>query len=367
MTDGSLFGTFEGGAIGVANTGYIKIDNEILSYTSISSNDIDITAASRAIDDSLKSIHESGSVVEKYEFNGVSLRKINREHDLSDKEKGFNSYYIELADKRKPFLATKAGGGDQVKASQNIPFEIIDPRLNTITPSGTDVTARIKTTSGTSISGNEASFTDKGYENVAINKMNYLDDPRIVASKVNEYGILNGEKSFGLELTLSTINEHVSPVVDLETANIVLISSLIDDKVTDFTTDSRPRVPGMDPNSAIYETKRINLEFPSNSIQVMFDGHRDAEANFRVFYKLYRNDAVDVQQNYIPFNTNGLSDKTVNPNTTLNAFSEYKYSAENTPQFNGFMIKVVMTANTQANPPRLKNFRAIALRSFEIT
>ena len=367
LTDGSLFGTFEGGAIGVANTGYIKIDNEILSYTSISSNDIDITAASRAIDDSLKSIHESGAVVEKYEFNGVSLRKINREHDLSDKEKGFNSYHIELADKTKAFLATKAGGGDQVKASQNIPFEIIDPRLNTITPSGTDVTARIKTTSGTSISGNEASFTDKGYENVAINKMNFLDDPRIVASKVNEYGILNGEKSFGLELTLSTINEHVSPVVDLETANIILISSLIDNKVTDFTTDSRPRIPGMDPNSAIYETKRINLEFPSNSIQVMFDGHRDAGANFRVFYKLYRNDAVDVQQNYIPFNTNGLSDKTVNPNTTLNAFSEYKYTAENTPQFNGFMIKVVMTANTQANPPRLKNFRAIALRSFEIT
>ena len=151
---------------------------------------------------------------------------------------------------------------------------------------------------------------------------------------------------------------------------------LIDNKVANFITDSRPRVPGMDPNSAIYETKRINLEFPSNSIQVMFDGHRDAEANFRVFYKLYRNDAVDVQQNYIPFNghsspnqhqSDGSSDKLVNPNTTLNAFSEYKYTAENTPQFNGFMIKVVMTSNTQANPPRLKNFRAIALRSFEIT
>ena len=367
LTDGTLFGTFEGGAVGVANTGYVKIDNEILSYTSITGNEIDITAASRAIDESLKSIHESGTVVEKYEFNGVSLRKINKEHDISDKEKGFNSYYIELADKTKPFNATKAGGGDQVKASQNIPFEIIDPRISTITPTGTDVTARIKTTSGTSLSGNEASFTDKGYENVSLNKLNYLDDPRIVASKVNEYGILGGAKSFGLELTLSTRNEHVSPVVDLDTANIVLISNLINNKVTDYTTDSRPRVPGFDPNSAIYETKRINLEFPSNSIQVMFDGHRDAEAEFRVFYKLFRNDAVGVQQNYIPFNTNGLSDKTVNPNTTLDAFSEYKYTAENTPQFNGFMIKVVMTANTQANPPRFKNFRSIALRSFEIT
>ena len=99
----------------------------------------------------------------------------------------------------------------------------------------------------------------------------------------------------------------------------------------------------------------------------MFDGHRDAEANFRVFYKLFRNDAVDVQQNYVPFNSNGLSDKTVNPNTTLNAFSEYKYTAENIPQFNGFMIKVVMTSNNQADAPRFKDFRAIALRSFDIT
>ena len=217
------------------------------------------------------------------------------------------------------------------------------------------------------MSGSEASFTDKGYENVALNKLNYLDDPRIVASKVNEYGILNSEKSFGLELTLSTRSEHVSPVVDLERANIVVISNLIDNKVTDFTTDSRPRVPGFDPNSAIYETKRINLEFPSNSIQVMFDGHKDGEAEFRVFYKLFRNDAIGVQQNYIPFNSTGLSDKTVNPNTTLNAFSEYKYTAENTPQFNGFMIKVVMTSNSQADAPRFKNFRAIALRSFQIT
>ena len=315
----------------------------------------------------MKSIHESGSVVEKYEFNGVSLRKINREHDISDKEKTFNSYYIELEDKTKPFNATKAGGGNQLKASQNIPFEIIDPRISTITPSGTNVTARIKTTSGTSISGSEASFIDKGYENVALNKLNYLDDPRIVASKVNEYGILNNEKSFGLELTLSTINENVSPVVDLDTANIVLISNLVDNKVTDFTTDSRPRVPGFDPNSAIYETKRINLEFPSNSIQVMFDGHKDGEGEFRVFYKLFRNDAVGVQQNYIPFNSNGLSDKTVNPNTTLNAFSEYKYTAENVPQFNGFMIKVVMTSIVKQMHQDLRDFRAIALRSFDIT
>ena len=47
-------------------------------------------------------------------------------------------------------------------------FEVIDPRITSITPTGTDITGRIKTTSGTSLSGNEASFVDKGYENVAL-------------------------------------------------------------------------------------------------------------------------------------------------------------------------------------------------------
>ena len=366
VADGSLFTTFEGATVGAGLTGYIKVDNEIISYNSISGNDIIISSSNRSVDSSLKSIHNSGATVEKYEFNGVSLRRINREHNVSTNERTFNSYYINLVDKHVSFNTTKAGGGDQLKASQNIPFEVIDPRITTVSPTGTTVNARIKTTSGTSISGSEASFQDKGYENVALNKMNFLDNPRIIASKVNEYGLLNNQKSFALELILSTNNKNVSPVIDLDTTNIIAISNLVDDKVTNFATASGPRISGSDPNSAIYETKRINLEFASNSMYVQFDGHREGDADFHVFYKLFRNDSSDVQQIYVPFNGDGSPDKVVKSNTTINGFSEYKYTAENTPHFNGFMIKVVMTSKNQAKPPRLKNFRSIALRSFAI-
>ena len=110
----------------------------------------------------------------------------------------------------------------------------------------------------------------------------------------------------------------------------------------------------------------INLEFVSNSLFVQFDGHREAEGDIRVFYKLMRSDGDDTHATYIPFNTNGSPDKVVNPNKNNKTFSEYKFTAENTPQFNGFMIKVVMTSTSQAKPPRIKNFRSIALRSFEI-
>ena len=366
LTSGTDFSTFEGTAVGSGHTGYLLIDREVIAYNSISGNTITIDSADRGIDSSLRSNHDASALVYKYEFNGVSLRKVNKIHNIDPREKTFDSYYLKVATGGKAFDITKNGGGSELQISQNVPFEIIDPRLTSITPTGTNITGRIKTTSGTSMSGNEASFTDKGYENVAINQLNYLDSPRIIASKVNEENLLNNRKSFGLELTLSTSQPDVSPVVHLDKLNVVAMSNLVDDKVANFETDSRPKISGLDPNTAIYETKRINLEFVSNSIFVQFDGHRQPEGQFRVFYKLFRGDGDDKNQNYIPFNTNGLPDRTVNANSLRNAFSEYKFTVENTAQFTGFMIKVVMTSTSQAKPPRLKNFRAIALRSFQI-
>ena len=364
LTNGTDFTTFEGTAVGSGHTGYLLIDKEIIAYESISSNQI--TISERAVDESLKSNHDSSTLAHKYEFNGLSLRKINTDHNIDPREKTFDSYHLKIATDGKTFQKTKTGGGDVLHVSQNVPFEVIDPRITSITPTGTDITGRIKTTSGTSLSGNEASFVDKGYENVALNQLNYLDSPRIIASEINELDLLGSEKSFGLELTLSTSQPDVSPVVHLDTLNVVAISNLVDDKVTNFETDSRPKISGLDPNTAIYETRKINLEFVSNSIFVQFDGHREPEGEFRVFYKLFRGDGDDVNQSYIPFNGNGLPDKTVNANALRNAFSEYKFTVENTAQFTGFMIKVVMTSTSQAKPPRFKNFRAIALRSFEI-
>ena len=370
LSSGTNFTTFEGGAVGVGTAGYLLIDKEIIQYNTISGNTITIDGADRGIDSSLKSNHAANTLVYKYEFNGVSLRKINKEHDIDPREKTFDSYFIGInttgSETEPAFITTKSGGGSAVHVSQNIPFEAIDPQITSITPTGTKVSGRIKTTSGTSISGNEGSFTDKGYENVALNKLNYLDDPRMIASKVNEYELLGNQKSFALELTLTTDNEDVSPVIDLENPNIIAISNLVDDRVDDFETASGPKIPGSDPNTAIYETKMINLEFTSNSLFVQFDGHREAEGDIRVFYKLIRGDSDDDHATYIPFNTNGLPDKIINPNRTRNAFSEYKFTAENTAQFNGFMIKVVMTSTNQAKPPRIKNFRSIALRSFKI-
>ena len=364
VNDASILANFEGSAVSASNKGYVKIGGELISFEVVNTSTNELSTIVRAVDNSLKTNHSANDPVEKYEFNEVSLRKINKTHDISDDTKTFDKYYITLSDTTKMFGSTKAGGGKSLQVSQNIPFEAINPKINTITPTGTNISARIKTTSGTSISGNEASFVDKGYEPVALNKLNVLDSPRIVASKTNEYELMSEKKSFALELTLSTTNADVSPMIDLDTCNVIGISNLVNKPVSDYVTDSRPRIQGLDPNSGIYETNRIDLEFPANSIQLQFDGNRDATANIIAMYKLFRNDGNDSEQIWIPFNSNGLPDKTVASNQKVNSFSEYKFTAENTPQFNGFQIKVIMESTNQAKAPRIKNLRAIALRSF---
>ena len=371
VADGSAFTTFEGSPVGAANTGYLLIDKEIISYQTISGNIITIEERNynTEITDSRYSSHAQNTNVFKYEVNGVSLLKVNKIHDVDPRERTFNSYHVSLSDATKTFSTTKAIGGGAVEITQNIPFEYIKPSINLVSPSGTTISARIRTTTGTSINdGNtmpQTSFADNGYETVTINQLNRLDSPRLIASEVNETELLNGEKSFELEMLLSTVDENVSPMVDLDTTNIVIMSNLINKPDIDYTSDSRINIPGFDPHSAIYETKIINLNFPGNSVFVQFDGHRMGDSDFKVFYRLFRNDENPIGQSYIPFNKDGSPDVFVNSNINEDGFSEYKYTSENTPQFNAFQIKIVMISSDQSQAPRVKNLRAIALESFD--
>ena len=43
-------------------------------------------------------------------------------------------------------------------------------------------------------------------------------------------------------------------------------------------------------------------------------------------------------------------------------FKEYQFTVDNLPEFTGFTIKIVMSGTNQAQPPRIKDLRAIAVR-----
>ena len=396
LANTSKFETFENVGVGTTNPGYALVGNEIISYTGVNGNAL--TGITRNIDATGTFAHNGGDLIAKYELNGVSLRRINRDHTLSDattsNPRELDSYAIKIdmssngidrsvntSFPKLGFNSSKKVGGDKVLGGNNIQFETITPNIEHLIFTNTSLSASVRTVSGTSINGNESSFEDQGYESITLGSPNYLSTPRVLASKKNEDVLLTdlpGNKSLTLDLEFGSDNSFVSPVVDLDRVNMVLTSNRLNNPVSNFSEDNRVRVTGEDPNAAIYITKKVDLSNPANSIKVLLDAYRDESANIRVLYKIFNDDSdidatpynlfpgynnIDDLGNVIDVaNNDGLSNYFVTPSASRSEFKEYEFFVDDLPEFTGFQLKIVMTGTNQAKPPIIRSLRTIAVR-----
>ena len=398
VVSSSNFATFEGVGVGTTNFGYAIIGDEIISYTGVANGSI-TGITTRGIDDTVKSSHSSGDLIEKYEFSGVSLRRINKTHDMNSpaatvsNPKDLDFYHLKVdmnsdgedrSGGTKPdrfFSSTKRGGGNRIEASQNVQFETLTPNVQTITPNGTGVAARVRTISATSIDGTEQSFADQGFESVAIDEQNHFETPRMIASKVNESRQLSdlpGNKSMTFEVLMSSIDPNVSPVIDLDRVSAILTTNRINSPVSNFATDSRVNQTGKDPCASSYVSNLILLENPATSLQVKFASYRRNSSDIRVFFKIISEGSTEnsIDRDFELFpgfdnidqfgsiinksNNNGKPDNKITPSISLE-FKDYEFSIDQLPPFTKFQIKIDMVGTNQAQPPFIKDLRAIAL------
>ena len=392
------FTSFEGIPVSASNPGYIWINNEIISYTSVGSGTL--TIGQRGRFGSPSRLHAVGDVAYKYELNGVSLSRINRQHALPSNStlnrlRGTDKYHLEFdrsylsdrsaADTQLSFTDERVVGGSNCKASQNIQFSSVAPYFNVLVPDNTSVSSLLRTTSGTSVDGNETSFVDQGFQPVALNDFNDFSTPRLVASRLNETNLLSStnNKSLTLGITLSTSNSNLSPVVDSsESATFVFARNRINKPIENYAYDSRVNALSGDPHSSVYISKRVDLKQPANSLKVLLSAYRHASSDFRVLYKLIRPDSSEVDQSYQLFpgysnltdsNGDGIGETIVDvalndglPDSFVRAsnedeYLEYQFTANDISEFSGFVIKIVMNGTNEAYAPRFKDLRAIAL------
>ena len=398
----SEFVTFEGIPVGVGSTGYVKVDEEIIGYKSMTPNGSgggtldDIT---RAVDGTQQLPHFTPASVFKYELNGVSLRRINTQLQLADLPIDLDSYYVGYAVTMGKNRTTdgsgiselsfnEAGfaGGSLAKATRNIQYDSIVPNFNVITPSTvTRASATVRTVTGTSVGGNEVSFQDKGYVPVQLNAINKFTSPRLICSKINADTYLTSlerNKGFVTSLLLATSNEYVSPVVDINNTFSEFGSNRMNNPVTDYSNSADTRSWRYDKHRAIYVSQQVNLDKPADGLKVLVSAYRDDTADFRVLYSLVRpGDGVEQEFEFFPGYDNlndttgdgfgnevkdisknsGLPDSQV-PASLDGQFRDYQFTANSLGDFVGYTIKIVMSGTNQAKPVKLKDVRTIALK-----
>jgi hypothetical protein len=250
-----------------------------------------------------------------------------------------------------------------------------------MTPPGTSVGGRVRTISATSADGSESSFADKGFEAISIDEQNHFDTPRMIASKVNEdrqLSDLPGNKSLTFEVLMTSDSPNVSPVVDLDRVSAILTTNRINSPVSNFVTDNRVNQTGQDPCASTYVSNLIVLDNPATGIVVDFAAYRRVDSDIRVFYKVIEEgstensldkdfelfpgfDNIDQDGKIInPANNSGKPDDEVTPSVG-DEFKDYSFSSRELQPFKKFQIKIDMVGTNQAQPPFIKELRAIAL------
>jgi len=402
------FETFENQPVSNTNPGYIKINGEIIAYEGVTSTSL--SGITREIDSTKIQNHYQNDIVQKYEINGISLRRLNKSHSLQDStiqdSIGLDYYNLKIQmdsdgktdplpygqtdrtiDTTYPKLyikESKSTGGGYISASQNIQYSVMRPVIQTTTVAGTNISSTIRTVSGKSIDGNEVSFEDQGFEQINLNSNNYFTSPRAIFSPINEsIGLseIEGNKSLNLNIRFSSADNYVSPVLDLDRVGVILTSNRVNSKILDYSKDNRVSSLTEDPSAFTYASNTIELSIPANSLKLLCTAYVNTFSDLRAFYSIQKNPYED--PSYFPFpgfnnindygqvidesKSDGTSDRRVpkvdilSNGSEQDIFKEYEFTANNIESFRYFTIKLIGTSTNQAFPPRIKDLRVIAL------
>ena len=356
---------------------FIKINDEIMKYTTISGTNV--SNITRAQGGTTATSHADGSTVEFYSLHGVPLTEVNKTF-TAIANISMDSYTLTLTST--PTIGgsgVASNGGKLVTASENAIYNVSDLLLSTMILPNTSVSPKLRGTTGTSPAGSETSFSiTSAADSVVIPLEENFDHDvtRMIASPINETNEMGGSKSLNVDLILSSSKENLTPVIDLSRANFVAVANRLNN--VDSSSDVYPTTDYVamtgkegDQNAAIYMTKRVTLENPATSLRVFFSAYRHSTAEIKVLYKILRTDDAsnfdDLAWTF--FNTNGDPDSSTPSSLTANDLRDYMYTAGVTDDgigtaldsFIQFSIKIVLQGTNAAQPPRIKDFRALAL------
>jgi len=143
-------------------------------------------------------------------YNGFLPAHLNRIHNVVDLE--IDSFVIEIPSE----YATKTGltGGSEIMGSRNFQIDMVHPIINELLIDGTGIDWSLQNITGTSINGAQSPYLRRDYVPCINNEDIFMDEPMILASRENQEGFLDNDKSMKMIGLMYSENENVSPIID---------------------------------------------------------------------------------------------------------------------------------------------------------
>ena len=268
------------------------------------------------------------------------------------------------------------GGGDGILATEQYIMDIFRPNIDIQQPINTTVSFDASYTTSKSYAGSETAYATPATTNsITNNDDNYLDDPHVITTSIRDTAL--SRSSFFINVNMTSSDDYVTPIIDIQRANVTTIHNIIDkqdDTATVGYNIPLDWIPDSDAyfGSAIAKhlTKTITLVEPATGIKVLVDVNRPSTSDFDVYYKTLETGAdtpIEDQNWVLASKIEPSSNHAIMPiSNGYSDFREYRYTIGGdyigalTP-FSVYQIKIVMHSTSSSNVPRFKRLRTIAL------
>jgi hypothetical protein len=255
-----------------------------------------------------------------------------------------------------------------------------------ILPSNTSITAYAKMATSTTTK-------DAAYFNININGDTDLNSSRYIFSNSQEATTLSSNSAV-IKYELDCRNIAASPAIDLRRISLVVTNNLISSNAEIGSSEDYVAGGGISKSRYITRTVALADGQDAEDLRVYLSAYKPTGSNVHVYYKILnaedsdafgdsrwipmvrdtgegftaetrysssenRDDIFEMTYKTSEFNNTSLS----GANTTNSNIIEYRNSRK--ARFIGFKyfaVKIVLTNDTSANPPRVRELRAIALQ-----
>ena len=260
-------------------------------------------------------------------------------------------------------------------------MDIITPFLNAESRANTTLTFKAQPTTARSPNGpsTQNAFVPTNLSDALpiTNAQPYqFDTSMMIASQINETNEMAGSKSMKIVADLKSTKDTLSPMIDTRLMMLETVQNRLNkiDSSADISTGSvynSSTAARGDNNKAIYITKKITLASASTALRVMFAANIPTSSEVEVLYKILPDGSTEVFDDlgWDYFNTTGVDDNNTGSTDNQLDWKDYVYTAgvkdsgvgTALDDFTSFAIKIVLKGTNTAKPPRIKQFRMIAL------
>ena len=343
-------------------TNKITFVNDVVPATTLQANGLFTTNGSRVIKVLHKNhgLHHANSKVlitgvegtgSPQKVNNIPITEINGiTHNISAIT--HDTYSITVATTNAN--ASAYGGGAGIKATGNRHMDLLYPVIQNMQVPGTSARFFLKTYTSKSANGSESGYaltgsSGDGYE-ILPNRNFYFPVPMAIFSQQNETaeGI---NKSFQLTCVMTSTNDALSPVIDMNRLSANSIQNII------TSTGVSEEVVSGGGEISKYITKKIELaeqaDIATVFVNILKPGGSDVELYFRAVdgdtdINTVAFDKVDPVGGSIPFNET--------------AFQEAQFDIDPFglgSSYSAIQFKLVLKGTNSSQPPLVKDFRAI--------